>query len=374
MDRIRPITMPKWGMTMTEGKIGAWLVSEGDVLEPGDEYVEVETEKITNVVEAAMGGKIRRIVADEGQTIACGGLIGVFADDGVSEQEVDAFLSNFESVTHDAETAAQSQSRTISAAGFDINIVSFSSAAHRDETPLFLVHGFGADSRAWLFNFEALAQFRPVHAIDLPSHGESEVDPAAMAFEKLSAVVGEAVRQLAPDGAYLAGHSLGGRLVLHVAARGGASVKALVLLAPAGFSSELNAEFIDSFIEANRRRPMKAALRFLVRDTDLITSQMIEETLTYKRIDGVDEALRATAEANFSKNQVSEGAEDELAGVACPILVLWGDDDQVLPSDGAQLLKDKAEIMILPAVGHILQMEASEKVNEAINHFLETAK
>lgn len=374
MDRIQPITMPKWGMTMTEGKIGAWLVSEGDVLEPGDEYVEVETEKITNVVEAALGGKIRRIVADEGQTIACGGLIGVLADDAVSEKELDEFLSNFETVEQEAEPAAHAQTRRMSVAGCTINVVSFASDEHQDETPLILVHGFGSDTRAWLFNFEALAQARPIYAIDLPSHGESAVDPAAMTFETLSGVVNETVRQLAPEGAHLAGHSLGGRLVLNVAAKGGAPVKSLVLLAPAGFSIELNTEFIDSFIAADRRRPMKAALRFLVRDTDLITSEMIEETLSYKRIDGVNEALRAAAEANFSKNQVSEGTASELASVGCPILVLWGEDDQILPSAGAQLARDEAEIMILPGVGHLLQMEASNKVNEAINHFLETAK
>ena len=37
--------MPKWGLTMKEGKITAWLVKEGDTVPKGQELFEVETEK-----------------------------------------------------------------------------------------------------------------------------------------------------------------------------------------------------------------------------------------------------------------------------------------------------------------------------------------
>ncbi|MBN9031439.1 MAG: hypothetical protein J0I23_16690 [Rhizobiales bacterium] len=65
--QLQPITMPKWGMTMTEGRLSAWLVKEGERIATGQEIMEVETEKITNVVEGHVSGLLRRIVV-EGRT------------------------------------------------------------------------------------------------------------------------------------------------------------------------------------------------------------------------------------------------------------------------------------------------------------------
>ena len=55
---IRPITMPKWGLAMTEGTIAAWLVEEGSEIAPGAEIVEIETTKITSVFESPVSRRL----------------------------------------------------------------------------------------------------------------------------------------------------------------------------------------------------------------------------------------------------------------------------------------------------------------------------
>jgi pyruvate dehydrogenase E2 component (dihydrolipoamide acetyltransferase) len=104
--QIKSITMPKWGIEMTEGTISGWRVKEGDLLERGAEILDVETEKIVNAVEAPASGILRRITAGVGDTRAVGTLIGVIADSEASEAEISRFIDGFvnAAVTFETET------------------------------------------------------------------------------------------------------------------------------------------------------------------------------------------------------------------------------------------------------------------------------
>ena len=66
---ITPIVMPKWGLSMKEGKVTSWLVEEGAEIRVGAPILEVETDKIANAVEAPDPGTLRRKVAQEGDTL-----------------------------------------------------------------------------------------------------------------------------------------------------------------------------------------------------------------------------------------------------------------------------------------------------------------
>ncbi len=88
------LTMPKWGLTMEEGTLVKWLVDEGGQIEVGMAVAEVETDKIVNVMESSRAGVLRRKIADEGDELPVGALLGVMADASVSDAAIDAFLAN----------------------------------------------------------------------------------------------------------------------------------------------------------------------------------------------------------------------------------------------------------------------------------------
>lgn len=64
------VVMPKWGLSMQEGKINFWLKREGEAVQKGEPIAEVETEKITNVVEAPASGTLARLCYPEGSVVA----------------------------------------------------------------------------------------------------------------------------------------------------------------------------------------------------------------------------------------------------------------------------------------------------------------
>ncbi|HYG28047.1 MAG TPA: dihydrolipoamide acetyltransferase family protein [Caulobacteraceae bacterium] len=80
----QPITMPKLGLTMTEGVIAEWRVAPGDRVAAGDVIFVVETEKIANEVEAAEAGVIAAIQVEAGATAQVGDILATLAVDGAA--------------------------------------------------------------------------------------------------------------------------------------------------------------------------------------------------------------------------------------------------------------------------------------------------
>ena len=80
------ILMPKWGLTMKEGKLSKWLKNEGDSVKEGEAIFEVETDKITNTVDAGEDGVLYQILVEAGETVAVKTVVGVLAAAGESPE------------------------------------------------------------------------------------------------------------------------------------------------------------------------------------------------------------------------------------------------------------------------------------------------
>lgn len=84
------VVMPKLGLTMTEGKIAQWLKAEGDTVASGEPIFDVETDKLTNTIEATVDGVLLKVIHAEGDTVPCLAPVAVI---GMAGENIDALLA-----------------------------------------------------------------------------------------------------------------------------------------------------------------------------------------------------------------------------------------------------------------------------------------
>jgi pyruvate dehydrogenase E2 component (dihydrolipoamide acetyltransferase) len=169
--------------------------------------------------------------------------------------------------------------------------------------------------------------------------------------------------------AHIFGHSMGGAVAGSFATKHPDRVQSLALIASAGLGEEINGDYIEGFIAANRRKEMKNALGLLFATPDLVNRQLVNDVIRFKRLDGVDEALRKLADNLFPNGKQAD--VPDLSGVEVPMLVVWGREDKIVPVAHSENAPTNARVEVLDDTGHMPQMEAAGQTNRLIGEFLD---
>jgi pimeloyl-ACP methyl ester carboxylesterase len=266
-----------------------------------------------------------------------------------------------------------------------------------DAPPHLLVHPLGSGSWSWMDVIRPLAAHGSVIVPDLPGAGRTRsADPRAGRAEHGARFLGDLCETLDLDRVVLHGHSMGALVSALFAARRPGRVARLVLTGPAlpglpdppryAWAWRLALRLAPRFA----RIPMRAAIRLkaglwrrwrddptdpqlteamarMGTDASRISPAMVrligEEIERYRvpwRIDGALQAVVSTLAALT----VDEGTvRAELEQIEVPTMVVWGNQDRVVPRvliDGLAELHPAWEIRIVEGVGHLLPLEAPD--------------
>lgn len=249
--------------------------------------------------------------------------------------------------------------------------------------PLVLIHGFTDTWRTWELMLPVLEQTHDVLALTLPGHAGGPPLPDPLTENALADAVAAAMDEAGFATAHIVGNSLGGYLALQLAARGRA--RSAVALAPAGGWASGDAAFTDTL-----------RLFVLIRDLLRVAAPNADEivstdagrrratgytTVRYQHIppELLAHAMRGAAvcEATlpFTEFARERGWLLDAEAIACPVRIVWGTADQVLPWPAAAVRYREGRVpgadwVLLDDVGHCPQLDVPERTAELILEFI----
>ena len=234
-----------------------------------------------------------------------------------------------------------------------------------DGDPLLFVHGSGGSHEVWTAQ-RRLAETRPVVALDLSGHGESEDVNADAGYETLSAYVDDTVAVAEATGATaLCGHSLGGAVVLMLLLERDVPVSAAVL---AGTGARL--AVMDDLLRW-LRNDFERAIEFLNGPNRLFHDP--DDQLIEASTEGLRAAGQAVTERDFRTSHEFD-VRGRLDEISVPALALVGEYDALTPPWYHEALAERlpnGEWETVDDAAHLAMLERPEAFNDAVVAFLD---
>jgi pimeloyl-ACP methyl ester carboxylesterase len=277
----------------------------------------------------------------------------------------------------------QQHLRWIRIEGRWLNYVEMGDAA---DPPLIFIHGLSGCWQNWLEQIPHFAQDHRVIAIDLPGFGQSEMPAEPISIKGYATTMDTLMGELGIDAARIVGNSMGGFIGAELAIRHPARVERLVLESAAGLSTAsirtertkglrhrgenivfFNLGWLASRSRAVGARPrLRHALLMLVAAHPArLPAPLAQEQIKGSGKPGFSDALEAMCRYPI---------RDRLEKIECPVLIVWGDKDRLVPLRDAsifeELISDSRKI-VYEDTGHVPMMERPARFNRDVRDFLQ---
>ncbi len=239
--------------------------------------------------------------------------------------------------------------------------------------PLVLLHGWPLDSRQWRRQLEGLSDEFRVVAWDAPGAGRSSDPPETFRLADWADCLAEFIEVLDVAPAHVAGLSFGGGLALELFHRHPDVVRSLILVsAYAGWGGSLPAEEVQQRLALTRRNTTLPPEQWAPALIDTLlperASPELVDELAAMLADFHPQATRTALEA-FAAADLS----DMLAEVDVSTLLLYGELDVRSPRTVWEAMHQGiagSRLVVIPDVGHMVDMQAAERCNDEIRAFL----
>jgi pimeloyl-ACP methyl ester carboxylesterase len=252
---------------------------------------------------------------------------------------------------------------------------------------LLLLHGLGCDHTSWHPVLDTLARRYTVIAPDLLGHGQSAKPRADYSVGGYANGMRDLLTVLGVDKVTVVGHSFGGGVAMQFAYQFPERTERLVLVAPGGVGPEVTA-FIRAITLPGYHQAMglltlpgirhagTAGLRALAATGIPAARDLGEVARIYDSFKdpharaAIRHVVRSVVDL---KGQIVTMVDRAYLTQAMPILVVWGEEDRVIPvrhADNVRAIAPGAVVQVLPNSGHFPHRDHPQRFVKALNDFV----
>jgi pimeloyl-ACP methyl ester carboxylesterase len=222
--------------------------------------------------------------------------------------------------------------------------------------------------------------------MDLPGFGHSPMPSEEITISAYARILDELLETLAVSAATLVGNSMGGFISTELAIAYPQRVERLVLVSAAGISTyrHRDVERIQPYLR--RLGPMLAVYTgWTAARSDWVARRPGLRNLTLGFVTRhpsalpaplAAEQLRGTGKPGFMQAlwaNINYPVRERLPEIACPTLIVWGDEDKVIPVHDASVFEElipNSRKVIFARTGHMAMLERPAAFNELLSQFL----
>jgi pimeloyl-[acyl-carrier protein] methyl ester esterase len=244
-----------------------------------------------------------------------------------------------------------------------------------DGPNLVMLHGWSMHSAVWHDLAKGLAKHFTLHLVDLPGHGLSEWQQGDLELDNLLATLAQQL----PDNAYFMGWSLGGLVSVAFADRFPQRVTKLILMAATprfvqanDWTCAMESKVFEQFAENLDENQENTLQRFLLLQAR--GAQHSKETIRHLSHQlAIESPPNAAALKAGLKLLMSTDMRKQFAELICPVQIILGDRDTLIPVDmliATKKIKPDLEYVELTGAGHAPFISQPQQCQLAIEQFL----
>jgi pimeloyl-ACP methyl ester carboxylesterase len=236
---------------------------------------------------------------------------------------------------------------------------------------LLLVHGFPLDRSMWADQVAGLSDIRRVVAVDLRGRGKSPAEGEGWTVDDYADDLAETIDLLGVSAVDIAGLSMGGYVVFAFLRRHGGKARSVILVDTKAGADTAEAKEGRTKTAALVREQGTGALieglfpkMFAPRVSPVVTERM---RVVFENTPG------AAAGNDAIAMRERPDSTSDLGGISIPALVIHGEEDQLMPIDGAREMAAAipgAKFVGIASAGHMAPVENPKAVNDAMREFL----